>query len=260
MPYANNEGVRIYYDVEGGGPPLVLLPGMLMAAQSWRGPGCVEALATDYRTIMVDPRGQGASDKPLHPEDYRLEKMVGDVVTVLDCIGVRKAHFFGFSMGGWVGWGITQLAPERALSLLIMGSSYPLADTRKAAEYYADLLSSGAEAFISQMEEDFGIAWTPEARADFQSNDLMAHIAMLSSEDLYWPEFAQQLQLVTLPCLILVGEDDGNYAGAKDCARHLPDAKLVSFEGLDHMGSFCRTDVVLPHVRRFLAEVDEGKG
>jgi len=39
MPYADNAGVRIYYEVEGDGPPIVLVPGMPMASNAWRGDG-----------------------------------------------------------------------------------------------------------------------------------------------------------------------------------------------------------------------------
>jgi pimeloyl-ACP methyl ester carboxylesterase len=126
-----------------------------------------------------------------------------------------------------------------------------------AVDLYRDLLRNGADAFVRAMEEEFAVAWNPEARADFGVNDLRAWVAMLTSEDLYWPGFAQQLQSVQLPCLILVGEDDGNLGGAEECAMHLPRSKLVVLPGLDHMQSFCHPAVALPHVRQFLAEVGE---
>lgn len=64
MPYVNNEGVRIYYEVEGQGPPLVLIAGLTGNLKTWRLYGYVKELKGDYRLILLDPRGHGDSDKP----------------------------------------------------------------------------------------------------------------------------------------------------------------------------------------------------
>ncbi|MCH7787371.1 MAG: alpha/beta fold hydrolase, partial [Chloroflexi bacterium] len=63
MPYADNNGVKIHYEVEGEGPPLVLQHGFTRSLQGWRDNGYVTALKDDYKLIMVDSRGHGASDK-----------------------------------------------------------------------------------------------------------------------------------------------------------------------------------------------------
>jgi pimeloyl-ACP methyl ester carboxylesterase len=119
MPYCDNEGVSIYYEVEGEGPPLVLLHGLSGSLELWRDAGYVEALKDDYQIILIDARGHGKSDKPHDPEAYRLDLMVADVVAVLDDLQLGKAHFLGFSMGGLIGWGIAKHTPERFHSLLI---------------------------------------------------------------------------------------------------------------------------------------------
>ena len=71
MPCANNEGVRIYYEVEGQGPPLVLMHGITDSLEVFRLVGYVEALKSDYRLILIDARGHGASDKPHDSDAYR---------------------------------------------------------------------------------------------------------------------------------------------------------------------------------------------
>ena len=62
--YADNNGVRIYYEVEGEGPPLVLVPWATGSTEDWRMFGYVNALKDDYQLILVDMRGHGQSDKP----------------------------------------------------------------------------------------------------------------------------------------------------------------------------------------------------
>jgi len=84
MPYANNQGVRIHYEVEGDGPPLVLLHGFGNTLEMWYDSGHVESLKNDYRLILIDARGHGASEKPHDPEAYKMELMVTDVVAVLN--------------------------------------------------------------------------------------------------------------------------------------------------------------------------------
>jgi pimeloyl-ACP methyl ester carboxylesterase len=126
MPYAENNQVRVHYRVEGSnGTPLVLQHGFTESIVDWSDCGYVDVLRARHRLIMIDARGHGGSDKPHYPEAYRLEARVGDVVTVLDILGIAKAHFWGYSMGGWIGFGMAVFAPERVDRLVIGGSVRP---------------------------------------------------------------------------------------------------------------------------------------
>lgn len=126
MPYADNQGVRIHYQVEGDGPPLVLQHGFLQSIEDWHECDYVDALKRDYRLILVDARGHGASDKPHEPGAYPLENRVGDVVTVLDALAIQKAHFWGYSMGGWIGFGMAIFVPRR-VDRIVIGGQHPYA-------------------------------------------------------------------------------------------------------------------------------------
>lgn len=79
MPFANNKGVRIRYEVEGDGPPLVLMHGLTDSLEVFRISGYVDALRSDYNLILIDTRGHGASDKPHEPGAYRRATLVADV-------------------------------------------------------------------------------------------------------------------------------------------------------------------------------------
>src|SRR5215472_8898423 len=95
MSYADNQGIRIHYRVEGEGPPFVLQHGFTQCIDDWYEAGYVDALKRDYRLILVDARGHGHSDKPHDPDAYGLDKWVADVTSVADAIGVAKGLFDG---------------------------------------------------------------------------------------------------------------------------------------------------------------------
>jgi pimeloyl-ACP methyl ester carboxylesterase len=125
MLYADNRGIRIHYRVEGEGPPLILQHGFTQSIDDWYDFGYVDALKRDYRLILLDARGHGQSDKPHDPSAYRLNKRVADVTSVADA-GVAKAHFWGYSMGGWIGFGMAKYAPGR-VDCLVIGGAHPYA-------------------------------------------------------------------------------------------------------------------------------------
>jgi alpha/beta hydrolase fold len=73
MPYTDNHGVRIHYQVEGSGPPLILQHGFTDSLETWYELGYVGALSRERQLILVDARGHGASDKPHHTAAYTNE-------------------------------------------------------------------------------------------------------------------------------------------------------------------------------------------
>jgi pimeloyl-ACP methyl ester carboxylesterase len=98
MPYADNDGGRIRYEIDGSGVPLVLHPGFIGSLEDWDDAGYVTTLSDQYRLIRLDPRGQGRSDTPHDPAAYAAQHRVGDVLAVLDAEGIDRALFWGYSM------------------------------------------------------------------------------------------------------------------------------------------------------------------
>lgn len=252
MPYATNNRVRIHYQVEGDGPPLVLHHGFTSTLQTWYAYGYVDALRRDYQLIMIDARGHGQSDKPYDPAAYALARRVEDVLAVLDALHLDTAHYLGYSMGGRIGFGLARYSPERFESLII-GGMHPFAPTGDTARERIALLQQGMAAYVAHIEQHSG-PLAPERKARLLANDPQALIASLQAPH-GLTKVEQLLSTMLMPCLLYVGEADALYDGARECYRHLANARFVSFPGLDHGQTSQASALVVPHVMQFLREV-----
>lgn len=244
MPYANHGGIRIRYEVEGTGPPLVLHHGTSGSGEDWKDLGYVDALRRDHQLIMVDARGHGGSDKPHDPAAYDLPLRVADVTAVLDDLGIGQAHFFGYSLGGWIGFGLAKYAPER-LSSLILGGAHPYAENMQA---FRVLASAGPAVVVALAERTFGRYPTPAFRARLAGNDFKA-LAALSQDR---TSLADILPTIRIPCLLFAGEADPRLPQVQESVKHIADATFFVLPACDHLTALARSDLVLPEVSSLL--------
>jgi pimeloyl-ACP methyl ester carboxylesterase len=247
MPFATNAGIRIHYEVVGSGSPLVLHHGSFGSGADWRDLGHVDALKRENQLILMDARGHGASDKPHDPAAYDLVSRASDVTSVLDHLRIERAHFFGYSMGGWIGFGLARYASDRFRSL-ILGGAHPYAESFQGAR---DSLSEGMSAFVERLKQAYGAFMTPDVLARVEANDLTALLA--SSHDR--TDFSDVLPTMIMPCLLFVGEDDPRLNGARESARNIPRATFLSLPGCGHLTALARHELVRPHIRAFLNKI-----
>jgi pimeloyl-ACP methyl ester carboxylesterase len=120
MPFVDRQGVKLYWNQLGAGPPVLLIMGLSFTHEMWF--RVVPWLAESYRIILFDNRGMGRSDVPRGP--YRISTMAHDAAAVLDAAGVTAAHIIGASMGGMIAQELALRYPRRILSLLLGCTSY----------------------------------------------------------------------------------------------------------------------------------------
>ena len=114
MPFIDSRGVRIHFEDHGEGAPVILVHGFGTAARThWGDSGLIRFLAARYRVIAPDARGYGRSDKPHRREDYRMHNMCGDIVGLLDHLGIRRTLLVGYSMGSRISLTLLYDHPER---------------------------------------------------------------------------------------------------------------------------------------------------
>jgi len=117
-------GVGIEVEVGGEGPPVLLLHGFPDRGRLWRNQ--VPALhAAGFSTIVPDLRGYGGSDKPPEVEAYAIAYLAGDVIAVLDHLGVERAHVVGHDWGAALAWAFASLLPERVDRLVALSVGHP---------------------------------------------------------------------------------------------------------------------------------------
>jgi pimeloyl-ACP methyl ester carboxylesterase len=244
MPFANNQGTKIYWDEQGTGTPVLLIMGLGYPSAMWH--RTRPALSEFYRTIALDNRGVGQSDVP--PGPYSIALMASDAAAVLDAAGIPSVHVFGVSMGGMIAQEFALQYPARVQSL-ILGCTAAGGPSAKRAEPAAiEMLKASsrmsreqaAEAAIpfiydaatprSLINEDIAQrrAWPPNPAG---------YLAQLQAI-LAWESFSR-LPQITAPTLVIHGKADrlvppGN---GEMIAARIPGAQLVLLEGASHLFS-----------------------
>jgi pimeloyl-ACP methyl ester carboxylesterase len=118
MPHVRIDAVDLYFEIEGEGPPLLLLAGLASDSQSWAPVRPV--LAQRFRLILPDNRGCGRTT----PQDapISLARMADDAAALLDHVGVARAHVLGHSMGGLIAATFAARHAQRVDRLVLAGA------------------------------------------------------------------------------------------------------------------------------------------
>ena len=252
MPSVLNNNVKIHYQVEGEGPAFVLLHPFIGSLEDFYELGFVHEFKDTHRLILVDSRGHGGSDKPHHPDAYMMEHRVNDIVAVLDDLKIEKAHFFGYSMGGRIGFSITTFAPGRFHSLVIGGAQHYRPEKESEPHPWVPFLRQGIKTAIDKYIEMRGDRISPERIARLLTNDPEAIIAILSFDESLDPE--PDLPAANIPCLVYAGDVAGEHDAARRSASLMPNAAFISLPGIDHYDGLRRSDLVIPIVKDFLSK------
>jgi pimeloyl-ACP methyl ester carboxylesterase len=245
--YAQVDGLSIYYELHGDGPPLVLLHGGLLTIELNFG-DILPVLATRHRVIAIELQGHGRttdSDRPLS-----LERMADDVAEVSTLAGADRADVVGFSLGGLVAVEFARRHPDR-LRRLVLGSVNMRPDG-----YHDDIRSPDAQPGVGRMPtEDEFRAMEDSYRALAPDPDHYEAFAAKASD---WvgalPGWSEaEMRQVTAPTLVIIGDCDFvTVEHASEMQSILPDAQLAVVPGTTHNSLFHEVDIVAPILERFL--------
>jgi pimeloyl-ACP methyl ester carboxylesterase len=230
-----SEGFKITYDDVGQGEPIILLHGFAANRRlNWRITGWYDALRqAGYRIIAPDSRGHGDSAKPSDPKAYRPEGIAGDVIRLMDHLGLKKAHLFGYSMGGRNAAWLLAHHPRRFSSVVIGGTGINLLelDDPKAWEargfrLTADNSKKRESLAIPSMVAIYRGAMRAGGRLGALSACLMGSFPSMRAED-----FAR----VRVPALVICGGKDTLAGSPIPLAEAIPGARAVVVPGRTHV-------------------------
>jgi pimeloyl-ACP methyl ester carboxylesterase len=116
---ASVNGIEMYYEVTGNGPPLVLLHGFGGSGQDWS--RVLADYTKDYRVIVPDLRGHGHSTNPTNQFTHRQSAL--DVYALLDHLGIRQFKAMGISTGGMTLIHMATQQPSRVEAMVLIGAT-----------------------------------------------------------------------------------------------------------------------------------------
>ncbi len=116
-------GITLSVHEAGEGPAIVLSHGFPELAYSWRHQ-FAPLVDAGFRVIAPDQRGYGGSDRPEDTAAYDIHHLTGDLVALLDALGIEKAIFVGHDWGGFVVWAMPTLHPDRTAGVIGVNTPY----------------------------------------------------------------------------------------------------------------------------------------
>jgi len=241
----DSDGVTIHYETFGEGKPIVLVHGFPVNLKiNWLGSKWVETLQPIRRVVALDCRGHGESDKPHDPEAYRKEKMGGDVLRLMDHLGIEKADLFGYSMGSAISCHLIVHHRERFSSAVLAGTGDRFFFDSAGASVTNPMADAMLAEDPSQITDPIGKTF--RALADgIPNNDRLALAAC--SRHVREPIDRADFARVDVPVLIVNGANDDVAGKADELVAAIPGAELIVIPDADHLVVFdqrCKERVV----------------
>ena len=221
MATATLNGVDTYYEVQGQGEPVLLVPASWWPADTWN-VGAVPFLSQRFKTIVFDCRGTGRSGKP--KDGYTVEQFSQDCIALLAHLGVSRCHAVGFALGGQVVQAMAIERPDLVATLTIAASG---AGTKTLAggprslspDTEREIRDIGFERYIRNYIENDTMAFAPKfyrehpevvaalADAVWSGQSTVEMFRRHEDARLTWDTLAKAAD-VNVPALILCGADD----------------------------------------------------
>jgi len=263
MPTTHANGIEVYYERSGEGPPLLFVNGSMSTLEHTR--PMVQVYAARFDVIAHDQRGLGRTAIP--PGPYDMADYARDALEMLDRLGIDRFRMVGTSFGGMVAQEIAVTAPERIERLALLctspggegGSSYPLHELRELPPEEARALS------MKLMDGRFDEAWLATHPLDRLLTEGMANRATTQEgteaargereqlEARKGHDVWRRLPRIACPTLVAAGRHDGIAppGNAEAIVSQIDQAELRLYEG-GH-AFFAQDQTAFPEILDFLA-------
>jgi pimeloyl-ACP methyl ester carboxylesterase len=197
--YVPVNGLEMYYEVYGSGPPLVLLHGNLSTIETSFGK-VIPALAATRRVIAIEQQGHGHTadiDRPFSIEQWAL-----DTTALLHHLGIEQADFFGYSSGGGVALEIALRSPDLVRKFVFAGGTSYSRDG-----FYPELLAGSQDMRPEDLDgSPFQQAYASVAPHPENWHQLVMKVAEMDRATVGWP--SEVIASLKPPALLVIGDSD----------------------------------------------------
>ncbi|GLW33138.1 alpha/beta hydrolase [Actinoplanes regularis] len=243
--------MEIFYEIwenESDLPPVLLHHGFIADGRTnWVLPGVVGALTgAGRRVVAIDARGHGRSGKPHDPAVYGESRMAGDVITLLDLLGITEVDLVGYSMGAIVAL-LTAARDPRIRRLVVGGVGAGVVELGGL-----DTRVIGGDRLLHALRTDDRSTITDPAAVGFRAfveavgGDRLALAAQAAAVH----AAPIPLESIKAPTLVLAGAEDPLAVRPEVLARAIPGAVLRTVPG-DHLSAL-RDPGFVPALTGFL--------
>jgi pimeloyl-ACP methyl ester carboxylesterase len=245
MPHARANGIRIYYESQGDGEPLVLIAGLGATHHLWELQ--VPSFARWYRVVTFDNRGAGDSDKPAEP--YTIALFADDTAALMDALGIERAHVYGQSMGGLIAQEFALRHAQRLRCLVLgcttFGGPNSVLPSTQAAALLSRMPNLPEDQAVERVLELF---YSPRYRrdhADEARRRIQSYFPLRTPPDAYARQLMacltfdafDRLPQVAAPTLVINGAEDALIPpeNSRIMVRRIPGAELALFPEVGHL-------------------------
>ena len=275
MPYADSNGVKLYYEEAGRGVPIVFVHEFADDLYGWEDQ--IRYFSRRYRCVAFNARGYPPSEVPKSASKYSQAIATTDVANVMRHLKIRKAHIIGCSMGGYatVHFGLTY--PRMALSLTAIGVGFG-SDPDKRAQFMRDnavMIKRFLELGTKEAIRPYQVG---PSRVQFQNKDPRAfahfcaefakHSALGSANTLTGVQgrrptiysLERKFRQLKVPLHMVSGDEDDNCLEPGIFIKRVcPTATLTVVAGTGHAVNLEEPALFNRITAEFLAQVDSGR-
>lgn len=250
MKFVKANALVIHYLDQGrrDRPPIVFINALGCDLRIWT--AIAEILAPDFRVVAYDKRGHGLSESG--PDKCEMADYAGDLIGLLDSVGVGRATIVGLSIGGVIAQELYRQRPDRVGALVLCDTAAKIGTDEVWDQRIAQVERSGVEEVADSVLErwftaDFR-AWRSPEHAGMRamltrtpSQGYLAACGALKRADLR--PYAGRIQA---PTLCLVGSEDGStpVSLVKETAGLIPDSRFEIIEGAGHLPNVEKPEIV----------------
>ena len=275
MPYADSNGIKLYYEEAGRGTPVVFVHEFADNLHSWEAQ--LRYFSRRYRCIAFNARGYPPSDVPKATSKYSQAIATDDIANAMRHLKLRKAHIIGCSMGGLATLHFGLCYPRMALSLTVVGAGYG-SDPDKRVQFLKDTETMARRFEELGTKEAIKPYQIGPSRVQLQNKDPRAfthfcaefarHSALGSANTLRGVQarrptlysLERRLAKLKVPLHVITGDEDNNCLEPGIFIKRVcPAAWLTVVPATGHAVNVEEPDLFNRFTAEFLAQVDSGR-